>query len=148
MLIETYRSPIRCLIATFCVLFSEQRRVRVAETLKKKQRNAAEFLSSILHHANSFSMFWIRAAIGIKIRWHCNALQICKYATGTNILFLQSHQSKQKSLPLHIFPLFPKKFLLVTCLSQPPDPLCLRWLGAAYPNQPPIENSWVQHWSG
>jgi len=28
----------------------------VAETLEKRQRNAAEFLGSILHHANSFSM--------------------------------------------------------------------------------------------
>jgi len=28
----------------------------VVETLEKKQRNAAEFLDSILHHANSFSM--------------------------------------------------------------------------------------------
>jgi len=28
----------------------------VAETLKKKQRNAAEFLGSIFHHTNSFSM--------------------------------------------------------------------------------------------
>jgi len=28
----------------------------VVETLEKKQQNAAEFLGSILHHANSFSM--------------------------------------------------------------------------------------------
>jgi len=28
----------------------------VVETLKKKQRNAAEFLDSILHHDNSVSM--------------------------------------------------------------------------------------------
>jgi len=28
----------------------------VVETLEKKQRNAAEFLGSIFHHANSFSM--------------------------------------------------------------------------------------------
>jgi len=28
----------------------------VVETLKKKQRNAAKFLGSILHHAKSFSM--------------------------------------------------------------------------------------------
>jgi len=28
----------------------------VVETLEKKQRNAAEFLGSILHHAISFSM--------------------------------------------------------------------------------------------
>jgi len=30
----------------------------------KKQGNAAEFLGSILHHANSFSMLWVRAAMG------------------------------------------------------------------------------------
>jgi len=28
----------------------------VVETLEKKQRNVSEFLGSILHHANSFSM--------------------------------------------------------------------------------------------
>jgi len=37
----------------------------VVEMLEKKQRNAAEFLGSILHHANLFSMFWVKAAIGI-----------------------------------------------------------------------------------
>jgi len=41
----------RYLNATFYALFSERRRGRNAE---KKQRNAAEFLGSILHHANSF----------------------------------------------------------------------------------------------
>jgi len=39
----------------------------VVETLEKKQRNPAEFLGSILHHANSFSMLWVRAAIGIRL---------------------------------------------------------------------------------
>jgi len=34
---------------------------------EKKQRNAAEFLGSIFHHVNSFSMLWVRAAIGIKL---------------------------------------------------------------------------------
>jgi len=33
----------------------------------KMRRNAAEFLGSILHHVNSFSMLWVRAAIGIKL---------------------------------------------------------------------------------
>jgi len=36
---------------------------------EKKQRNAAEFLGSILHRANSFS-------------WHCNALQIVNMRQG------------------------------------------------------------------
>jgi len=45
--------------------------------------NAAEFLGSILHHANSFSMLWVRVAIGI--RWHCNALQIVNMLTVTVI---------------------------------------------------------------
>jgi len=43
----------RCLNATFYALFPERRRGRNAG---KKQRNAAEFLDSILHHANLFSM--------------------------------------------------------------------------------------------
>jgi len=46
----------RCLNATFYNLFSERRRVRVIETLEKKQRNAVEFLDSILYRVNSFSM--------------------------------------------------------------------------------------------
>jgi len=39
----------------------------MVETLKKKQRNAAKFLGSILHHANLFSMLWVRAAISIRL---------------------------------------------------------------------------------
>jgi len=42
----------------------------MVETLEKKAGNAAEFLGSILHHANSFSMFWVRVAfvaIGIEL---------------------------------------------------------------------------------
>jgi len=39
----------------------------VVETLKIKQRNAAKFLGSILHHDNSFSMLCVRAAIGIRL---------------------------------------------------------------------------------
>jgi len=54
----------RCLNATFYALFSERRHGRNAE---KKQRIAAEFLGSILHHADSFSMLWVRAAIGIRL---------------------------------------------------------------------------------
>jgi len=42
----------------------------------KKQQNAVEFWGSILYHAKLFSMLWVRAATGIIIRWHCNALQI------------------------------------------------------------------------
>jgi len=61
----------QCLNATLYAIFSERRRGRNAE---KKEQNAAEFLGSILHHANSFSMLWVRTAIGII--WHCNALQI------------------------------------------------------------------------
>jgi len=33
----------------------------------KKKRNAAEFLGSILHHTNSFSMLWVREATGIRL---------------------------------------------------------------------------------
>jgi len=47
---------------------------------KIKKRNAAEFLGSILHHANSFSTLWFWTAIGI--RWHCNALQIVNMLPG------------------------------------------------------------------
>jgi len=61
--IEAYRSN-RCLNATFYALFSIRRCGRNAE---KKQRSAAEFLGSILHHANSFSMLRVRAAIGIRL---------------------------------------------------------------------------------
>jgi len=39
----------------------------VVETLEIKQRNAAEFLGSILHHANSFSLLWVKVAIDIKL---------------------------------------------------------------------------------
>jgi len=58
----------RCLNATIYAIF------RAASWSKrwKKQRNAAEFLGSILYHANSFSMLRVRAAIGI--RWHCNVM--------------------------------------------------------------------------
>jgi len=55
----------RCLTATFYALFSERRRSQNAK--KKQQWNAAEFFGSILHHANSFSMRWVRAAIGIRL---------------------------------------------------------------------------------
>jgi len=54
----------RCLNATFYALFSERCRGRNAE---KKLRNAAEFLGSILHHANLFLMLWVRAAIRIRL---------------------------------------------------------------------------------
>jgi len=40
----------------FYAVCSEQRRGRVVETLEKKEQNAAEFLCSILHHANLLSM--------------------------------------------------------------------------------------------
>jgi len=39
----------------------------VVETLEKNQRNAAEFLGSILHYANLFLMLLVRAAIGIRL---------------------------------------------------------------------------------
>jgi len=55
----------------------------VVETLEKKQRNVAKFLGSILHHAISFSMLWVRAAIGI--RWHCNTLQIVNILKYINL---------------------------------------------------------------
>jgi len=48
--IEAYRSN-----ATLYAQFSERRRGLV-KTLKKKRQNATEFLSSMLHYANSFSM--------------------------------------------------------------------------------------------
>jgi len=51
----------RCLNATFYALFQSG---AVVETLEKK---AAEFLSSILHHANSSLMLRVRAAIGIRL---------------------------------------------------------------------------------
>jgi len=62
--------------------------------VEKKQRNAAEFLVSILHHANSFSMLWVRAAIGIK--WHCNALQIDFIKTRKNHKALEINHIKLK----------------------------------------------------
>jgi len=49
---------------TFYTLFSERSCGRNAG---KKQRKAAKFLGSILHHANSFSMLLVRAAIGIRL---------------------------------------------------------------------------------
>jgi len=38
----------------------------VVETLEK-QRSAAEFLGSILQHANSFSMPWVKVVLGIRL---------------------------------------------------------------------------------
>jgi len=40
---------------------------RLNAMFKCDQRNAAEFLGSILHHANLFSMLWVRAARGIRL---------------------------------------------------------------------------------
>jgi len=54
----------QCLNATLNALFSERRCGRNAG---KKERNGAKFLSSILHYTNSFSMLWVRAAIGIRL---------------------------------------------------------------------------------
>jgi len=50
----------RCLNAIFTLYFQSG---AVVETLEQKQRNAAEFLSSILHHANLSSML----CIGIRL---------------------------------------------------------------------------------
>jgi len=50
--------------ATFYALFSERRRGRNAE---KMQWNAAEFLGSIFHHTNSFSMLLVTEVIGIRL---------------------------------------------------------------------------------
>jgi len=51
--LEKHSPLISVLNATLYTLFSARRRGR---KLKKKQRNAAGFLGSILHHTNSFSM--------------------------------------------------------------------------------------------
>jgi len=73
----------RCL-NTFYAHFQ---RGAVVETLEKKQRNAAEFLGSILHHANLFSMLWVRAAIGIRLDGPVTSN--CKYAAGITEITLQ-----------------------------------------------------------
>jgi len=55
---------LQCLNATFYALFTERRDQVWSKRWKIKQRNAAEFLGSILHHVNSFSILTFRAAIG------------------------------------------------------------------------------------
>jgi len=62
--VEAYRSNARFKCDILRSIFRAAPR---SKRWKKKQRNAAEFLGSILHHANSFSMLWVRAAIDIKL---------------------------------------------------------------------------------
>jgi len=54
----------------------------VVKAAKKQRGNAAEILGSILHHANSFSILWVRAAKSIRLDGTIMPLQIINMLTG------------------------------------------------------------------